>query len=184
MPSGSAAHIRSPPSGIRVITSKYNLKYIQFESGFEAYDIGGTITGTPDPWEINNIYSSLPVALSSKLQKTLDDLKLCKGNGGLSGGIKTPSSISCIVANDPVLGNGAPPPPLSWPPSPPSAPVITVYVNTTSPNTQYSSAHPLRCQAVSAWLLTFIVATVFVAGVFSFEATNDNEQLTFRSRWD
>ena len=110
-------------AGVRVITSKYNLKYIQFESGFEAYDISGSITGTPDPYELYNIYSQLPTTLSAKLQKTLDDLKLCKGNGGIGGGVTTPTSVSCIVANDPVLGNGPPPPPsppLTWPPSPPA----------------------------------------------------------------
>ena len=107
----------SPYYAIRVISSRYNLKYIEFPTGVELYDFSGSVSGTPDPWEINNVYSLAPPALKLLLASNLEQLKICKGNGNLAGAPVGPNSLSCLLANVPgfTAGGSAVAPPPSTP---------------------------------------------------------------------
>ena len=49
--------VRAFRSALRVISSKYNLTYIELTTGFELYDLSGTLTGVADPYQLNNSYS-------------------------------------------------------------------------------------------------------------------------------
>ena len=93
----------SPYYGLRLISSLYNLLYVEFPTGFELYDLAGSVSGTPDPWQLSNVYSAAPPALKLALAANLEQLKICKGNGNLAGGATAASSVSCVLANVPAF---------------------------------------------------------------------------------
>lgn len=93
----------SPYYGLRLITSLYNLLYVEFPTGFELYDFTGSVSGTADPWQLTNVYSAAPPALKLALAANLEQLKICKGNGNLAGGHTPSTSVSCVLANVPAF---------------------------------------------------------------------------------
>lgn len=117
MPPSSAGCAPGPPrtnrapsssrrSSLRVISSRYNLLYVEIDTGFELYDLDGRVTGQADPYQLYNVYDKVPLALKVTLAKHLESLKLCRGNGGVGGGAPTPNSISCVLANVPEFSAG------------------------------------------------------------------------------
>lgn len=88
---------------VRVISSAYNLKLIEFPSGFELYDFSGSVSGTPDPFEMDNVYGTAPQPLKLALSAILESLKVCRGNGRVGGAQPGPAAASCLVANHPAL---------------------------------------------------------------------------------
>lgn len=86
--------------------------YVEIDTGFELYDLDGRLTGQPDPYQLYNAYDKTPPALKLALAKYLENLKLCRGNGGVGGGAPTPNSVSCVLANVPefTAGGAAPAP--------------------------------------------------------------------------
>jgi hypothetical protein len=61
------------------------------------------VSGTPDPWQLNNVYSAVPPGLKLALAANLEQLKICRGNGNIAGGVTPPTSVSCILANVPAF---------------------------------------------------------------------------------
>jgi hypothetical protein len=61
------------------------------------------VSGTPDPWQLNNVYSIVPPGLKLALAANLEQLKICRGNGNIAGGVTPPTSVSCILANVPAF---------------------------------------------------------------------------------
>jgi hypothetical protein len=110
----------SPYYALRVISSKYNLKYIEFPSGMELYDFDGAVSGHADPYETTNVYHLADVHLKLLLATTLEGLKVCKGNGGTGGAQPGPVAVSCLVAGVPAFTapSSPPKPPAVPPPSP------------------------------------------------------------------
>ena len=104
----------SPYYGLRVVSSLYNLLYVEFPTGFELYDLNGTVTGTADPWQLTNVYASVPPALKLALAANLEQLKICRGNGNLAGGATPATSVSCVLANVPAFTAAAPPAAATW----------------------------------------------------------------------
>jgi len=91
----------SPYYGLRVVSSRYNLLYVEFPTGVELYDLSGSVSGTADPWQLSNVYTSAPPALKVALARELEKLKICRGNGNLAGGTTPATSIPCVLANVP-----------------------------------------------------------------------------------
>ena len=65
----------SPYYALRLISSRYDLLYVEMPSGFELYDFDGSVSGEADPWQVRNVYAQAPPALKVELATSLEALK-------------------------------------------------------------------------------------------------------------
>lgn len=150
----------SPYYGLRLISSLYNLLYVEFPTGIELYDITGSVSGTADPWQLTNVYAAAPPALKLALAANLEQLKICKGNGNLAGGNTPATSVSCVLANVPAFTA----------PAAPAGAVATV--TSTLTLTGYSKA-TFDVNAQAAFLRTLATALGVVTSAVSITGIAD-----------